>query len=114
VVASTLVLLDASAVGPGGFLAVTGSHAAAAVAYTEEIPVWVVAGVGRILPDRLWRASARVVTDDHEPWNGDWELVPLELVTAVVGPEGLQTPAEALTRPVGCPEAPELAGAAGG
>jgi len=114
VAASTLVLLDASALGPGGFLAVTGSHAAAAVAYTEQVPVWVVAGVGRVLPDRLWRAVARVVIDDHRPWDSDWDLVPLELVTAVVGPEGAQAPADALARADGCPEAPELLGGTGG
>ena len=114
VAASTLLLLDASALGSGGFLAVTGSHAAAAVAYTEQIPVWVVAGVGRILPDRLWRAAARVVTDAVEPWSSEWELVPLELATAVVGPEGVQSPTDALARAAGCPEAPELLGRPGG
>lgn len=112
--ASTLVVLDASALGPDGFLAVPGSRAAAAVAYTEEIPVWVVAGAGRVLPDRLWRAAARVVTHDPEPWGSDWELVPLELVTAVVGPDGVERPTDALARCAGCPEAPELTGGAAG
>ena len=109
VAASTLVLLDASAVGPGGFLAVTGSRAAAAVAYTEEIPVWVVAGVGRILPERLWGAMVQAVTAVDDPWDSDWEFVPLGLATAVVGPEGPQVPTEALGR-ADCPDAPELTG----
>jgi len=113
VAASTLVLLDASAVGPGGFLAVTGSRAAAAVAYTEEIPVWVVAGVGRILPDRLWAAMVDRVTVLGDPWDADWEVVPLELVTAVVGPDGPQLPAEALAR-ADCPDAPEMTGGPAG
>ena len=107
VAASTLVLLDASAVGPGGFLAVTGSHAAAAVAYTEQIPVWVVAGAGRILPARLWGALVDRVTALGDPWECDWEIVPLELATAVIGPEGPVSPAEALES-VDCPDAPEL------
>lgn len=113
VAASTLVLLDASAVGPGGFLAVTGSRAAAAVAYTEEIPVWVVAGVGRVLPARLWRAMVDQVTALTDPWDADWEVVPLELATAVVGPDGLLSPAEALDR-ADCPDAPELTGSGSG
>ena len=109
VAASTLVLLDASAVGPGGFLAVSGSRAAAAVAYTEQIPVWVVAGAGRVLPRRLWEAMAAAVTAAGEPWQADWELVPIELATAVVGPDGPQAPGDALAR-ADCPEAPELTG----
>jgi len=113
VAASTLLLLDATAVGPGGFLAVTGSRAAAAVAYTEEIPVWVVAGVGRVLPERLWASMVAAVTALGDPWDADWELVPLELATAVVGPDGPLTPADALAR-VDCPDAPELTGGATG
>jgi len=113
VAASTLVLLDASAVGPGGFLAVTGSRAAASVAYTEEIPVWVVAGVGRILPPRLWGAMVDRVTALGNPWDADWEVVPIELVTAVVGPAGPLTPADALAG-VDCPDAPELTGTRSG
>jgi hypothetical protein len=107
--ASDLVLLDASALGPGGFMAVAGSRAAAAVAYTEEIPVWVVAGVGRVLPERLWETMARGVASALDPWDADWELVPLELVTAVLGPEGPMAPADALAR-ADCPDAPELTG----
>jgi hypothetical protein len=110
---STLVLLDASAVGPTGFLAVSGSRAAAAVAYTEEIPVWVVAGAGRILPPRLWGAMVDKVAAMGDPWDGDWEVVPLELVTAVAGPDGVVSPAEALER-VDCPDAPELTGTGSG
>ena len=113
VAASTLILLDAAAVGPGGFLAVTGSRAAAAVAYTEQIPVWVVAGAGRVLPPRLWEAMVEAVTAAGDPWDADWELVPLELATAVVGPDGLQAPVGALAR-ADCPEAPELTGGLAG
>jgi len=114
VASSTLLVLDAAALGSGGFLAVPGSRAAAAVAYTEEIPVWVVAGVGRVLPERLWRAAARSVVEDREPWDADWELVPLELATAVIGPAGPEAPGDALVRSANCPEAPELLGGAGG
>ena len=113
VAGSTLVVLDASAVGPGGFLAVTGSRAAAAVAYTEQIPVWVVAGVGRVLPAGLWAAMVNNVTALGDPWDADWEVVPLDLATAVVGPDGPQPPAEALHRG-DCPDAAELTGRTSG
>jgi hypothetical protein len=106
---STLVLLDASAVGSTGFVAVSGSRAAAAVAYTEEIPVWVVAGAGRILPTRLWGAMVDKIAALGDPWDADWEVVPIELATAIAGPEGVVSPAEALER-VDCPDAPELTG----
>lgn len=113
VAASTLVLLDASAIGPTGFLAVAGSRAAAAVAYTEQIPVWVVAGAGRVLPPRLWEAMIDAVTATGEPWEVGWEAVPLELATAVIGPGGPQDPADALGR-TDCPDAPELTGGLAG
>lgn len=114
VTASTLVILEASALGAGGFLAIAGSHAAAAVAYTEQIPVWVVAGVGRVLPDRLWQTAAGAVANHPGPWDADYEIVPLGLVDAVVGPDGLQSPADALARGAGCPDAPELLGGSNG
>ena len=113
VASSTLVLLDASAAGPTGFVAVAGSRAAAAVAYTEEIPVWVVAGAGRILPARLWGAMVDKVAAMGNPWDADWEVVPLELATAIAGPEGVVGPTEALER-ADCPEAAELTGTGSG
>lgn len=113
VAASDVLLLDASAVGPSGFLAVSGSRAAAAVAYTEQIPVWVVAGVGRILPDRLWATMVDAVATAADPWAADWEYVPLGLATVVLGPDGAEPPADALAR-ADCPDAPELTGPSGG
>lgn len=103
-----LVLLEASALGPTGFIAVAGSHAAAAVARHAGTPVWVVAGVGRILPDRMWTALLDRLADDHtEPWDRVDELVPLDLADLVCGPLGLDEPAVALSR-ADCPIAPEL------
>src|SRR5579875_972562 len=56
VVVSGMVIVEAVAAGPSGLLACPGSHAAAAVARQSGIPVWAVAGVGRVLPARLWEA----------------------------------------------------------
>src|SRR2546423_7105737 len=68
VAASDLVVFEVSAAGPGGMVGPTGSRAAAAVAHHAELPVWAVAGVGRVLPGRLWDALASRLADDDEPW----------------------------------------------
>lgn len=101
-----LVLLEASAVGPDAFVGVAGSRAAAAVARTADVPVWMVTGVGRLLPSRMWEALVRLI-DRDEPWERDDELVPLSLVDRVVGPSGPEPVADALRR-IDCPVVPEL------
>jgi hypothetical protein len=106
VTSSDLVLLEASAVGPSDALVVSGSHAAAAVARHAGVPVWLTAGVGRLLPARVWEAIGRHL-DDDEPWEPDEEVLPLDLVDQVVGPDGPQSVLEALRR-TDCPVAPEL------
>lgn len=105
---SDVLLLEAVAVGPGGFVAVSGSLAAAAVARQAEVPVWLAAGVGRLLPSRMWDALVnRRETRLADPWDLDEEVVPLSLVDRVCGPAGLESPADALRR-TDCPVAPEL------
>jgi hypothetical protein len=105
-----VVLLEAVALGPGGFVAVSGSMAAAAVARHLEVPVWVAAGTGRRLPERMWAAvRGRVEGALEEPWLRDEEVVPLPLVDQVWGPHGRQAPQEA-TAGTDCPVAPELTG----
>ena len=104
---SGLVLLEASALGPDGFVAPAGSRAAAAVARHSGIDVWVVAGAGRVLPGRLWEALSSRVEAMGEPWELDEEIVPLDLVTHVAGPAGVGPAAEAPKR-ADCPIAPEL------
>jgi hypothetical protein len=108
VVVSDLVIVEAAAAGPSGILATLGSHSAAAVAASRGVPVWAVAGVGRVLPGRLWDALlTRLDQDAIEPWDRSVELVPESLLTAVVGPGGLLAPAEGLIQAT-CPVAPEL------
>jgi hypothetical protein len=106
VVASTLVLLEATALGPTGFVTVAGARAAAAVGRHAGVPVWTVAGVGRVLPSPLWDALARRF-DNREPWHATEEIVPLDLADQVVGPDGPSSPADALSR-ADCPVTPEL------
>jgi translation initiation factor 2B subunit (eIF-2B alpha/beta/delta family) len=105
--ASELVLLEAMAMGPDGFVAMAGSRAAAAVARQEEIPVWVVAGAGRVLPALLWTALLGRLAAAGDPWEAEEEVVPVELVEQVVGPEGPASPS-AVSRRVTCPAVPEL------
>ena len=101
-----LVLLEASVVAPGEALAVSGSRAAAAVARHAEVPVWLVAGVGRLLPERMWLPIRDRVLGD-EAWDADDEAVPLDLIDRIVGPDGPREVADALRR-TDCPVAPEL------
>lgn len=93
---SDVVVLEASAIGPGGFVTIQGARAAACVAWCQERPVWVVGGVGRLLPDALFSALASRVLAEGDPWELDDEIVPLELATRVAGPFGVLEPAEAL------------------
>jgi len=106
VAAADLVLLEAGAVAPTEFMAVSGSRSAAAVARHAGIPVWLVAGVGRFLPERMWTPMRAAVLSE-DPWDCDDEVVPLDLVDAIVGPAGVQSVAEGLRR-TDCPVAPEL------
>jgi hypothetical protein len=107
-----LALLEATAVGPDSFLAATGSAALAAAAREAQRPVWLVAGVGRVLPGPLYDALVRRVGDDarglHQPppTHTAYEVVPLDAVDEVAGPAG-PVPRPQLTRP-SCPVAAEL------
>jgi hypothetical protein len=105
--AADLVLLEATAIGPAGFVGVQGSRAAASVAYCAEQPVWLVGGVGRLLPSLLFNALAGRVLADDDPWQLDDEVVPLGLLTHMVGPWGVLAPADALDH-TDCPMAAEL------
>ena len=68
----------------------------------------ILAGVGRLLPARMWDALAsRRATRAADPWDLDEEVVPLTLIDRVCGPRGLESAADALRR-IDCPVAPEL------
>src|SRR5438874_13396959 len=107
VAASDVVVFEASAMGPSGLVAPAGARAAAAVARHAELPVWAVAGVGRTPPGPLWDALAARLDDDAEPRLAPEEVVPVSLVDAVIGTEGMRPTADAVRRP-DCPVAPEL------
>lgn len=102
-----VVLLETAAVGPEGFLAVSGSRAAAAVAQAAGVPVWLVAGRGTVLPGPMWDSLIERALGMVEAWEADEEVVPLALVDRVAGPNGLVSVSEAVSI-TDCPVAPEL------
>jgi hypothetical protein len=105
--AADLVLVEASAVGPDGVLAPTGSRAAAAAAYCAEVPVWLVAGTGRRLPGPMWQHMLDQLAGAGEPWDLDDEYVPMGLISHVTGPQGfMSAPGDTATPE--CPIAHEL------
>ena len=101
---SDVVLIESCAIGPERFLAVSGSYAAAAVARHAGNEVWLVAGAGRLLPKRIWEVLESRIATAHEPWDREDDVVPVDLVTHVAGPWGVEARAEGLRRPI----APEL------
>ena len=112
-VVSDLVLIEAVAAGPPGVLAASGSHGAAAAAVHAGVPVWVVAGVGRVLPPAMWDAlTTRLDDGDEEPWDRVEEFVAADLFAAAIGPDGPLDVAELLGHST-CPVAAELLRAAG-
>lgn len=102
-----LLLLDALAVGPRAALVPAGSRPAAAAAARAGTPVWLSAGVGRLLPARMWEALLGRWEAAVDPLEAAEEALPLDLVDRVAGVAGVVAPAEALTR-TDCPVAPEL------
>lgn len=101
-----VVMLEASALGSEWAVATAGSYAAAAVARHAGVAVWLVAGVGRALPPKLWSSMSRRLVRPN-PWMGTDEVVPLDLVETVVRPRGAVDVAD-LAGEADCPEAPEL------
>lgn len=109
VATADLFVVEASVLAPDGVIAVAGSRAAAAVARHAGVPVWLVTGVGRVLPGRIWDHLLGMLDLADEPWDADDELLPLDLVDEVVGPHGRMSVGDAL-RGCDCPIAAELLG----
>jgi hypothetical protein len=94
-----LLVVEACAAGPGGCLVDPGVGALTGAAATAGVPVWAVAGTGRVLPELLFAAlSARADPAD---------LVAADALEAVVGPDGPAAPAGGLVRS-DCPALVEL------
>ncbi len=113
--AGDVVLIEALACDADRAIVPIGSSTIAAAAHAWGTPVWLVAGVGRRLPtgfvdhmvaryDALTdRAGERPV----DPWEMDVEILPMSMITDVVGPHGRVTMGPRAITP-DCPMAPEL------
>jgi hypothetical protein len=97
---ASVVLIEAFAAGSAGVLSAPGTAALAEAAREASVPIWAVVPVGRLLDSQLLAEMLRRAGDGVE-------LISPELIEAVVGPSGLETPVEGLGRQL-CPPAPEL------
>jgi hypothetical protein len=97
---ATVVLVEALAAGSAGVVANAGTATLARLARQASVPLWAVAGVGRVLHDHLLREMLRRA-------GSDVDLIGPELLEAVFGRGGLESPVEGLARST-CPPAPEL------
>jgi hypothetical protein len=103
------LLVPAAALGAGRALVPAGTSEVLDVVGTAE--TWLVGGVGRVLPRRLFEAveaaagaaGADPVDDDELPT----EVIALERFDRVAGPRGLEPPHDADAR-ADCPIVPEL------
>jgi hypothetical protein len=84
-----MVVLDALGCGPDEFLMTSGSHGVAALAYVAQKPAVVTARRGTRLPAELWESMKSRNFDAQRPWRTEVDVVPRELLRAVVGPQGL-------------------------
>lgn len=100
--------------GGGEALGPMGAHALAAAAYCAEVPVWIVAGVGRRLPATTWatlRERVGRAALAEAPWYAREETFPIALATHVVDPTGVHELTDASAAALlaaECPVAHEL------
>jgi hypothetical protein len=98
------LLVEVVGGGPEQLLVGEGSADVIATLSRPGLVVWLVAGVGRILPARLFDAMVRTLGD---PEDRGLELLDVQAADRIAGPTGLVRP-EHLARRVDCPVAPEL------
>jgi hypothetical protein len=99
------LLVEATAASPGRAIVPLGTGELLRTRPPGTTTV-LVAGVGRLLPERLLAVLLRRL-DGGDPAGDGWEPVPVEQFERVAGPNGLRDP-DTLARRVDCPVAPEL------
>ncbi|HTN99448.1 MAG TPA: hypothetical protein VL068_02135 [Microthrixaceae bacterium] len=102
-----LVLVEVFAAGTEEALVPAGSKAAALLARSSGVPVWAVAGVGRLMPERMFQALNDRWELRFDPLDAAEELFPLELADKVACDVGVVGVSDALAT-TDCPIAPEL------
>lgn len=105
--AADLVLVETFAVGPQHALVPSGSRAAALVARDAGVPVWLVAGVGRFMPERMFGALSSRWELRTDPAVAPEEQFSLDLADKVACEIGVVDAVDALAT-MNCPIAPEL------
>ncbi|HXY92729.1 MAG TPA: hypothetical protein VEP49_09655 [Acidimicrobiia bacterium] len=98
------VLVEIEAGSPSRALVLDGTAALLEQITKPTTLVWLVAGVGRVLPARLFDAMAGRL---DPPEDHGLELVDVQVADRIAGPAGLERP-EHLQRRVDAPVAPEL------
>jgi hypothetical protein len=98
------VLVEVAGAGPTQVLVAEGTEAVLATLARPALVVWLVAGVGRVLPARMFEAMTRRLGD---PEDHGLELLDVQIADRIAGPTGLVRPV-ALIRRVDSPVAPEL------
>jgi hypothetical protein len=98
------VLVEVVAASPTQMLVPDGSTVLLEALARPTMLAWFVAGVGRVLPARLFETMVRGIGD---PLAYDLELVDVQVADRIAGPTGLVRP-ENMQRRVDCPVAPEL------
>lgn len=100
------VLVEAFAASPRSAVVPEGAADLLATLAATGAVAWLVAGVGRVLPQRLFTALQVELERDHSE-HTPVELVEVTRFARVAGPRGLEAP-DGLLRRVDCPVAPEL------
>jgi hypothetical protein len=106
----THVLVEAAALGANSAMVPSGTESLVSALGETRAQVWLVAGLGRALPDRLFDAlQTRMQAHDDSTvsTNDEVDVMSLDRVDTVVGPSGLEAPGVAARR-ADCPIAPEL------
>lgn len=96
------VLVPALAIGPDRSLVPAGTHDALDVIGTAAGETWIVGGVGRVLPSRIYDVVIASTRDDEMV-----EEISLQRADRLAGPRGVERAVDAVGR-IDCPVVPEL------
>lgn len=102
-----LVVVEAVACRADAAICAMGAGLAAVAAAATGTPVWLVAGRGRRLPAAFVDVIASRVSCVDRPWDGQFEVVPTDLVVNVAGPLGVSAASPAALA-AECSPVPEL------
>jgi hypothetical protein len=97
------LLVPAVAIGPERALVAAGVPDAIAMLAPASSEIWLVGGVGRVLPGRLYDMLVAPLDEDRDTY----EECSLQRFDRLAGPRGVERPHDAAAR-VDCPVAPEL------